>query len=152
MDCGLFHTLIPLPLYYLKTRIYLLKFCSCIQMKTRQQWVWSLELNARTWIVMLQRWPGAKQKFISSEGKNSKSQFRAYFTIFIYFDIKLFFYLSLEKAVLFLFLFFFFFLGPQLRHTEVPRLEVELELQPWAYATGTAMPDASCVCGLHHSS
>ena len=35
---------------------------------------------------------------------------------------------------------------------EVPRLEVELELQLLAYTTAIAMPDWSCVCDLHHSS
>ena len=32
------------------------------------------------------------------------------------------------------------FLGPHLRHMEVPRLGVELELQLPAYTTATAMP------------
>ena len=45
-----------------------------------------------------------------------------------------------------------FFLGPHLRHMEVPRLEVELELQLPAYAKATAMWDPSHVCDLHHSS
>ena len=45
---------------------------------------------------------------------------------------------------------FFFFFGPHLQHMEVPRLEVESELQLPAYTT--AMPDPSCVCDLHHSS
>ena len=48
--------------------------------------------------------------------------------------------------------FFFFFLGLHLRHTDVPRLGIELELQVLAYATVTAMPDLSPVCDLHHSS
>ena len=54
------------------------------------------------------------------------------------------------KAV-FVFLFFFFFLGPHLRHMEVPRLEVQLELQLPAYTTATATQDPSHVCNLHHS-
>ena len=33
-----------------------------------------------------------------------------------------------------------------------PRLGVELELQPLACATATAMPDLSHICDLHHSS
>ena len=41
--------------------------------------------------------------------------------------------------------FFFVFVGPHLRHMEVPRLGVELELQLLAYATATAMPDLSCL-------
>ena len=35
---------------------------------------------------------------------------------------------------------------------EVPRLEVELELQLSAYTTATATGDPSHVCDLHHSS
>ena len=35
---------------------------------------------------------------------------------------------------------------------EVPRLGVELELQPLGYATATATPDSSRDCNLHHSS
>ena len=35
---------------------------------------------------------------------------------------------------------------------EVPRLEIELELQLLAYTTATATPDLSCVYNLHHSS
>ena len=35
---------------------------------------------------------------------------------------------------------------------EVPRLEVESELQLMAYAAATAMPDPSHVCDLQHSS
>ena len=39
-----------------------------------------------------------------------------------------------------------------LRHVEVPRPGVELELQLPAYTTATATLDLSCVCHLHHSS
>ena len=46
----------------------------------------------------------------------------------------------------------FFSLGPSLRHIEVLRLGVQLELQLPAYTTATAMPDPSHVCDLHHSS
>ena len=49
-------------------------------------------------------------------------------------------------------LFYFYFLGPQSRHTEVPRLGVESELKLPAYATATATSDLSHVCDLHHSS
>ena len=35
---------------------------------------------------------------------------------------------------------------------EVPRLGVESELSPLAYATATAMPDPSLACNPHHSS
>ena len=34
---------------------------------------------------------------------------------------------------------------------EVPRLEVESDLQLLAYATATAMLDLSCICDLHCS-
>ena len=53
----------------------------------------------------------------------------------------------------FLFLIFvlFCFLGPYLWRMKVPRVGVELELQLLAYAIAIAMPDMSCVCGLHHS-
>ena len=44
------------------------------------------------------------------------------------------------------------FLGVHLQHMEVPRLEVESELQLLACATATATPDASRICDLHHSS
>ena len=56
------------------------------------------------------------------------------------------------------FSFFFFFwsfclfLGLFLRHMEFPRLGVELELQPPAYAIATATWDPSRVCNLHHGS
>ena len=43
-------------------------------------------------------------------------------------------------------------LGPHLRHMEVPRLGVQLELQLPAYARATAMPDPSHICNLRHSS
>ena len=48
--------------------------------------------------------------------------------------------------------FSFFFLGPHPQHMEVPRLEVQLELQLPAYTTATATPDLSRVFDLHHSS
>ena len=35
---------------------------------------------------------------------------------------------------------------------QVPRLGVDLELQPPAYTTATATPDLSRICDLHHSS
>ena len=41
---------------------------------------------------------------------------------------------------------------PHLWHMEVPRLEVESELQLPAYGTATAKRDPSHVCNLHHSS
>ena len=53
---------------------------------------------------------------------------------------------------LFFFFFFFCFLGLPLQHMEVPRLGVQLELQPPAYAIATAMPDLSRICDLYHSS
>ena len=39
-----------------------------------------------------------------------------------------------------------------LRHMEVPRLGVELELQLLASTTTTATWDLSHICNLHHSS
>ena len=35
---------------------------------------------------------------------------------------------------------------------EIPRLGVESELQPPAYARATATPDLSRICNLHHNS
>ena len=49
-------------------------------------------------------------------------------------------------------IFAFFFLGPHPQHMEVPRLGVELELQPLACTTATAMQHPSRDCNLHHSS
>ena len=49
-------------------------------------------------------------------------------------------------------LFFFVFLELHLRHMEVPRLEVQLELQLSAYARVTATPDLSRICDLHYGS
>ena len=43
----------------------------------------------------------------------------------------------------------FVLLGPHLRHMEVPRLGVQSELLPPAYARATATPDPSHVCDLH---
>ena len=60
------------------------------------------------------------------------------------------------SLILFLLVFFFFvflpFLGLFPQHMEVPRLGVELELQPLAYATAMATRDLSRFCKLHHSS
>ena len=47
---------------------------------------------------------------------------------------------------------FFFFLGLHLWQMDVPRLQVESELQLPAYATTTATSDPWCICNLHHSS
>ena len=49
-------------------------------------------------------------------------------------------------------LFFLVLLGPCPRHTKVPRLGVQLELQLPAYAIATATPDPCRVCYLYHSS
>ena len=46
-------------------------------------------------------------------------------------------------------LFSFYFLWPHLRHMEVPRLGVQLELQLLALATFTATLGASPICHLH---
>ena len=45
----------------------------------------------------------------------------------------------------------FFFLGLLLRHMEVPRLGVKLELQLLVYTAATAKPDPSCICDLCRS-
>ena len=42
------------------------------------------------------------------------------------------------------------FLGLHPQHMEVPRLGVELEIQPLAYTTATATGDLSRVCNLYH--
>ena len=56
--------------------------------------------------------------------------------------------------ILFYFILFysFFFLWLHLQHMEVPRLGLQWELYPPAYATATATPDLSCIGSLHHSS
>ena len=46
----------------------------------------------------------------------------------------------------------FVFLGPHPQHMEVPGLGFQLELEPLAYATATAMLDLSRVYDPHHSS
>ena len=46
----------------------------------------------------------------------------------------------------------FVFLGSHLQHMEVPRLEVESELQLQTYTTARATLDLSCIYDLHHSS
>ena len=56
------------------------------------------------------------------------------------------------KAFKILYFLFFAFLGMHLWPMEVPRLEVESELQLLAYNTAAATPDPSRVCDLHHSS
>ena len=48
--------------------------------------------------------------------------------------------------------FFSFLFRPAPTHVEVPRLGAESELQLWAYATATTMPDPSHICYLNHSS
>ena len=47
---------------------------------------------------------------------------------------------------------FIYFLRLHLQHVEVPRPEVESELQLLAYTTATATPDLSCIFDLHRSS
>ena len=50
---------------------------------------------------------------------------------------------SFSFLFLFFLFFFFCFLGPHLRHMEIPRLGVKLELQLPVYTTATAMQDLS---------
>ena len=54
--------------------------------------------------------------------------------------------------VLFSFFVFLPFFGLLPRHVDVPRLGVELELQPPAYARATETSNPSHICDLHHSS
>ena len=61
-------------------------------------------------------------------------------------------YFEKQTFLLFIYLFIFCFLGPHLRHMEVPRLGVKLELQLLAYTTATATQNLSRVCNLHQSS
>ena len=56
--------------------------------------------------------------------------------------LKYFFFLSFLLACLLA------FLGLHLRHMEVPRLGVKLELQLPGYTTATAMSDLSLICDL----
>ena len=56
-----------------------------------------------------------------------------------------------DRAFCYLFI-YLVFLGPHQRHMEVPRLGVQLELKPPAYATATATQDPSHICNLYHSS
>ena len=51
---------------------------------------------------------------------------------------------------LYLFVCSFVFLGPHLRHREVPRLGVQLELLLLAYTTATATRDLSRICTVCH--
>ena len=55
-----------------------------------------------------------------------------------------------DLLLLLILLLLFYFLGLHLWHKEVPKLEVESELQLLAYVTATL--DLSHVCNLHHSS
>ena len=67
-------------------------------------------------------------------------------------NLHTFMYLNFFIINFILFYYLFCFLGLHLRHMEVPRLRVKLELKLPAYTMGTAMPDLSCVCDLHRSS
>ena len=70
-------------------------------------------------------------------------------TLYVYWSFWYALYLIACLGLLSLFL--FFFLWQHLWHMEVPRLEVESELQLPAYITATAMRDLSCICKLHCS-
>ena len=48
-----------------------------------------------------------------------------------------------ERSLFLIFEIFFCFLGPHVQHIEAPRLGVESELYPLAYAAVTAMLDSS---------
>ena len=58
---------------------------------------------------------------------------------------------NVKTRILFYFV-FLPFLGPLPRYIEIPRLGVQSELQPPAYARATATRDPSHICSLHHSS
>ena len=62
-------------------------------------------------------------------------------------------YSKVIQSYIYIYILFFFFgfLGPHLRHMEVPRLGVQLELQLLAYATAIVTPDLSCIFNLYHS-
>ena len=57
-----------------------------------------------------------------------------------------------DFVFLYVFVYFLSLLGPHPWHMEVPRLGVESELPPPAYATATATRDPSRIFDLHHSS
>ena len=94
-----------------------------------------------------------EEKFLTNE-----VQLIIFFSFMVFLMFSIFFQMFLQGFLLF---FFFFsggvvvvvcFLGPHLQHMEVPRLEVQSELQPLAYATAIAtLGDRSCICDLHHS-
>ena len=67
-------------------------------------------------------------------------------------EFSLYNYIFQEVLCSFSKFFLLFFGGPHLQHMDVPRLEVEQELQLPAYTTATAMLDLSRVCDLHCSS
>ena len=52
---------------------------------------------------------------------------------------------------LWIFFLFLVFLGPHPWHMEVPRLEVESQLQLPAYTTATATRDLSLLCDVHQA-
>ena len=58
----------------------------------------------------------------------------------------------LSQTIFFVCLFVLSFLGLHLWHLEFPRLEVQSELKPPAYATATAILDQSHFSNLHHIS
>ena len=72
------------------------------------------------------------------------------FLIFYALNFMIFIRQSVDHTIFYFI--FLTFLGPYLRHVEVPRLVIELELQLLAYTTATATGDPSCICDLHHSS
>ena len=70
---------------------------------------------------------------------------------FICLSFILWLYSFLSNPLFYLFI-YFAFQGHTSGIWQVPRLGVELKLQPLAYTTSTAMPDPSHVCDVHHSS
>ena len=74
-----------------------------------------------------------------------------FFVVIFLCDFLLLLFCFVCFCFLFLFCFVFCFLGPYLRHMEVPKLGVKLELYTTAYTTATAMRDWSHICNPHHS-
>ena len=71
----------------------------------------------------------------------------------IYLEVVFLDYIVIQFLIIILIFFFLFvFLGLHPWPMEVPRLGIELELQPPADTIAIAMPDPSHVCDLHHSS
>ena len=105
-------------------------------------WCWAHHWPAAWWAWKSSRW----WEVLAVRSDHLISPFQTLYKGSAAVQETLFFFLS------FFLFFFFWFLGPLLRHMEVLRLGVELELQLPAYAMATATPDLSHVFKLHHRS